>query len=1189
MPSLPPFNKVRFAVQPIRRIAWIMFFMLIAVLINNPLQALAAPEIVATMPMNNFSHVVSAPFFGCITVVGIPITECNALIALYNSTNGPSWTNHMNWGVTSMPCNDWYDVSCSGGHVVRIYLPNNNLRGTLPSLSGLTNLQGLELFHNHLTGWIPSLNGLASLQVVELSDNQLNGPIPSLNGLTNLQALYLSKNQLSGLIPSLNGLTNLQTFSVYENQLSGTLAPFNQLSNLTALYLNNNRFIGSAPDLPASLLRFDISNNLLNGIIPNSLANTAIAAGQLMLCGTGNILTPANASVNVFITAHLPGWIGYCGPPVTHFSVSGFPSPITTGIAGTAAVTALDASNNIVAVYNGTVAITSSDANAVLPANAALINGVGMFSVTLNTAGPQTITATDTTISTNIGTQSGITVSAPVTNCAAVVEISMTECNALLAFYTSTNGAGWMNHNNWTVNNTPCTNWFGIYCSSGHVVDVALSGDNLSGTIPLLSELTNLQGLDLSRNQLNGTIPLLSGLTNLQTLDLSRNQLSGTIPSLSGLINLQTVYLYSNQLSGTIPLLSGLINLQTFSLSHNQLSGTIPPLSGLANLSNFLVDDNQLGGTIPSLNGLTHLGVLQLAQNQLGGTIPSLSGLLSLQHALVNANQFTGSVPDLPMSLTDLNVSSNLLNGIIPNSLTSTAVLAGQLALCGTGNTLTPLNASVNTFVTERLSGWTGYCGSPVMHFSVSGFPSPIITGVAGTVTITALDALNSVGSGYSGTVVISSSDPQAILPANATLTNGVGMFSVTLKTLGTQMLTATDTAIAAISGTQASIMVTVGTTTNFAVSGYPTSTRAGTTANITVTAKDTYGNTVTDYTDLVKISSSDPQAILPANAVLTNGVGTFSVALNTVGTQTITAMDVASAMISGTQSGIVVTAGNDTVGIYRTSNNTFYLRNSNVTGVADITIQFGSTDTSYPIVGDWNGDGIDTIGIYETTSAQFSLRDSNTAGTADYTLTLGYPGDQPIAGRWTSDMTHAGVGVFRPSNGILYLKKNLTTGFADFYMVLGVPGDIGIAGDWNGDGMDSPGVFRPTSNTFFLTDKVTQGPIFGDYSAVLGYAGDQPIVGDWIGQGHAGIGVFRPSDGQIYLKNILITGFADTALVYGIPNDIPVAGHWATVSSMSASNALNSLIVPNTSPLTATPTPANPLVTPLLQHDYDG
>jgi len=172
-----------------------------------------------------------------------------------------------------------------------------------------------------------------------------------------------------------------------------------------------------------------------------------------------------------------------------------------------------------------------------------------------------------------------------------------------------------------------------------------------------------------------------------------------------------------------------------------------------------------------------------------------------------------------------------------------------------------------------------------------------------------------------------------------------------------------------------------------------------------------------------------------------------------------------------------------DTVGIYRVSNNTFYLRNSNVTGFANITVQFGSTSTSYPIVDDWSGIGIDTIGIYETTSGKFSLRDSNTAGLADHIFTLGYPSDQPIAGRWTSDMTHSGVGVFRPSNGLIYLKKDLSTGFADFTMVLGIPGDIGIAGDWNGDGIESPGVFRPSSNTFFLTDKVTQVPV---YAAVI-------------------------------------------------------------------------------------------------------
>ena len=178
-----------------------------------------------------------------------------------------------------------------------------------------------------------------------------------------------------------------------------------------------------------------------------------------------------------------------------------------------------------------------------------------------------------------------------------------------------------------------------------------------------------------------------------------------------------------------------------------------------------------------------------------------------------------------------------------------------------------------------------------------------------------------------------------------------------------------------------------------------------------------------------------------------------------------------------------VPTGSYDTIGVYRPTNNTFYMSNSNSTGFASITVQYGNALTDYPIVGDWTGAGIDTIGIYDQASAQFSLRASNTPGTPDYTLTLGYPLDQPIAGRWSADMTHSGVGVFRPSNGLIYLKKDLSTGFADFTMVLGIPGDIGIAGDWNGDGIESPGVFRPSSNTFFLTDKVTQVPV---YAAVI-------------------------------------------------------------------------------------------------------
>ncbi len=61
---------------------------------------------------------------------------------------------------------------------------------------------------------------------------------------------------------------------------------------------------------------------------------------------------------------------------------------------------------------------------------------------------------------------------------------------------------------------------------------------------------------------------------------------------------------------------------------------------------------------------------------------------------------------------------------------------------------------------------------------------------------------------GYTGTVHFTSSDPLAILPADAPLTNGVGTFNATLRAPGSQTLTATDTVNSAITG---SATITVG------------------------------------------------------------------------------------------------------------------------------------------------------------------------------------------------------------------------------------------------------------------------------------------------------------------------------------------------------------------------------------------
>jgi len=81
-------------------------------------------------------------------------------------------------------------------------------------------------------------------------------------------------------------------------------------------------------------------------------------------------------------------------PPATHFLVTA-PASATVATSFNFTVTAQDASNNTVTTYNGTVRFTSSDGAVALPADSTLTNGVGTFSATLNTAGSQTITATD--------------------------------------------------------------------------------------------------------------------------------------------------------------------------------------------------------------------------------------------------------------------------------------------------------------------------------------------------------------------------------------------------------------------------------------------------------------------------------------------------------------------------------------------------------------------------------------------------------------------------------------------------------------------------------------------------------------------------------------------------------------------------------------------------------------------------
>jgi probable HAF family extracellular repeat protein len=118
------------------------------------------------------------------------------------------------------------------------------------------------------------------------------------------------------------------------------------------------------------------------------------------------------------------------------------------------------------------------------------------------------------------------------------------------------------------------------------------------------------------------------------------------------------------------------------------------------------------------------------------------------------------------------------------------------------------------------LRGSFGRRGSAV-HFSVSA-PVTTTIGSAFSLTVTALNSSNDVVTSYSGTVHFTSSDGQAVLPANSTLTKGVGNFSATLKTAGAQTITATDTVKPSITGTSSAITVSASSSSLTITSGAP-------------------------------------------------------------------------------------------------------------------------------------------------------------------------------------------------------------------------------------------------------------------------------------------------------------------------------------------------------------------------------
>ncbi|OQY30290.1 MAG: hypothetical protein B6244_00065 [Candidatus Cloacimonetes bacterium 4572_55] len=126
----------------------------------------------------------------CDDVTDVPQNECEALVALYDSTGGDNWTDNSNWKSGTV-CNDWDRVTVSGGHVTELDISYNSLSGSIPTeIGNLTSLTRLYLSYNDLSGSIPTeIGNLTRLIWLDLQNNSLSRSIPA--SLVNCPLIYL--------------------------------------------------------------------------------------------------------------------------------------------------------------------------------------------------------------------------------------------------------------------------------------------------------------------------------------------------------------------------------------------------------------------------------------------------------------------------------------------------------------------------------------------------------------------------------------------------------------------------------------------------------------------------------------------------------------------------------------------------------------------------------------------------------------------------------------------------------------------------------------------------------------------------------------------------------------------------------------------------------------------------------------
>ncbi|MDE3256618.1 MAG: leucine-rich repeat domain-containing protein [Gemmatimonadota bacterium] len=647
-----------------------------------------------------------------------------ALVALYNSTDGPNWVDNTNW-LTDAPLEEWYGVETdASGRVVRIRLGRwwdskkgqwgttpNDLRGVIPpELGSLTSLKELHLSDNKLTGLIPpELGRLTSLQELNLSTNGLTGSIPpELGRLANLEVLSLYRNRLTRLIPSeLGGLAKLERLALQYNILTGPIPPeLGGLTRLSILRLDENELTGPIPPQLADLARLttlDLGWNALTGPIPpefgglSDLWELSLRYNELTgpippelgnLARLGVLHLDANN-----LTGPIPPELGKLANLRSLLLYSnGLTGPIPSELSKLTNLTSLSLWGNeltgpIPQWLGGLTELKKLNLNSnnltgpVPPELGNLSKLEALFLSNNRLTGSIPLNFTGLNRLQTLGCRRTVGVCLPATDAFRAwslqveargnIELAVNipfcdeiDADALERLFEATNGSGWTRSDGW-LEDENLSRWYGVRIDSiGRVAALDLSGNGLSGYVPnAVGSLASLTELKIGNNALAGRLPLTLVGVPLEEFDYAETSLC--VVDDAG---------FRDWLSG-IPSYSGpgvqcppltereilkLLYVNTEGVNWRESAGWLTD----APLSEWHGAETDAAGKVVEL---------QLSNNRLSGSLPvELAQLSNLGVLKLSWNRLSGPIPpalgDLGR-LEQLSLQGNQLSGSIPSQL----------------------------------------------------------------------------------------------------------------------------------------------------------------------------------------------------------------------------------------------------------------------------------------------------------------------------------------------------------------------------------------------------------------------------------------------------------------------------------------------------------------------------------------